>query len=658
MDKKGVEAVALSIRSLSMDAIQKANSGHPGLPLGAAEAAAVLYGEVMKHNPADSKWADRDRFVLSAGHGSMLLYSILHLAGYKVSMDDIKNFRQVGSKCPGHPEFGDTDGVECTGGPLGQGVSMAVGMAVAEQMLAAKFNTKNHKIVDHYTYSLVGEGCLQEGVASEACSLAGNLKLGKLIVFYDQNKISIDGNTDITFTDNIAARYKAYGWQVLKGSMYDVEGIVSLVKEAKKCKDQPTLIMLKSVIGKGAPKQGTADVHGAPLGAEGIKAAKKKLGLPVDKDFYVVPDAYKYFEKKKAAFAKAEADWKADFAAWAKENPKLKKDWDAYFSDAVTDETVKDVKYKVGDACATRDASGKALNVIAARYANLVGGSADLMGPNKTAFKATDNGTFSPANRAGRTIEYGIREFAMSAVCAGISLHGGLRPFCATFLVFADYLRPSLRVVSLMKQPVIYVFTHDSIYVGEDGPTHQPIETMTSLRAIPGVQAIRPGDPEESMEAWKIAYASKDHPVCMAFTRQALAVYEKEDKSWKKNMASCGAYIVKSGADKPDITILASGSEVNMALQAAALVPEKTIRVVSVPDLKKFENLPKAKQEAIIGPAKRIVCTEAGISMEWLQFTSKENCFCIDTFGTSGPANKVAEALGFTAKNLAKLLKK
>ena len=658
MNKKGVEAVALSIRSLSMDAIQKANSGHPGLPLGAAEAAAVLYGEVMKHNPANSKWADRDRFVLSAGHGSMLLYSILHLAGYKVSMDDIKNFRQVGSKCPGHPEYGDTDGVECTGGPLGQGVSMAVGMAIAEQMLAAKFNTKGHKIVDHYTYSLVGEGCLQEGVASEACSLAGNLKLGKLIVFYDQNKISIDGCTDITFTDNIAARYKAYGWQVLKGSMYDVEGIVELVKEAKKCKDQPTLIMLKSVIGKGAPKQGTADVHGAPLGAEGIKAAKKKLGLPVDQDFYVVPEAKKYFEDKKAAFAKAEADWNKEFAAWAKENPELKKLWDAYHSDAVTDASVKDVAYKVGDACATRDASGKALNVIAARYANLVGGSADLMGPNKTAFKATDNGTFSPTNRAGRTIEYGIREFAMSAVCAGISLHGGLRPFCATFLVFADYLRPSLRVVSLMKQPVIYVFTHDSIYVGEDGPTHQPIETMTSLRAIPGVQAIRPGDPEESMEAWKIAYASKDHPVCMAFTRQALPVYAKDDKSWKKNMASCGAYIVKEGAAKPDITILASGSEVNMALQAAEMVPEKKIRVVSVPDLKKFEGLTKAKQDAIIGDTKRVVCTEAGISMEWLQFTSKENCFCIDTFGTSGPANKVAEYLGFTAKNLAKLLKK
>ena len=658
MDKKGIESVALSIRSLSMDAIQKANSGHPGLPLGAAEVAAVLYGEVMKHNPANSKWSDRDRFVLSAGHGSMLLYSILHLAGYDVTMDDVKNFRQVGSRCPGHPEYGDTDGVECTGGPLGQGVSMAVGMAIAESMLAAKFNTAKHTIVDHYTYSLVGEGCLQEGVASEASSLAGNLKLGKLIVFYDENKISIDGCTDITFTDDIAKRYEAYGWQVLRGDMYDVEGMVKLINEAKACSDKPSLIMLKSIIGKGAPKQNTADVHGAPLGAEGIIEAKKNLGLPTDKDFYVVPEAYKYFEDKKSSFAKAEADWNETFAAWAKENPDLKKLWDAYHSDAITDETVKDVEYKVGDACATRDASGKALNVIAARFANLVGGSADLMGPNKTAFKATDNGTFSPTNRAGRTIEYGIREFAMSAVCAGISLHGGLRPFCATFLVFADYLRPSLRVVSLMKQPVIYVFTHDSIYVGEDGPTHQPIETMASLRAIPGVQAIRPGDPEESMQAWNMAYASKDHPVCMAFTRQALAVYEKADKNWKQNMAEKGAYVVQEGSASPDITILASGSEVNMALKAASLTSGKTIRVVSVPDLKKFAGLCSCSQKEIIGDAKRVVCTEAGISTEWLQFAKKEDCFCIDRFGTSGPANKVAEYLGFTAEKLAELLAK
>jgi transketolase len=485
--------------------------------------------------------------------------------------------------------------------------------------------------------------------------LAGNLKPGKLIVFYDENKISIDGCTDITFTDDIKMRYESYGWQVLRGDMYDVEGMAKLVAEAKACSDKPSLIMLKSIIGKGAPKQNTADVHGAPLGAEGIIEAKKTLGLPTDKDFYVVPEAYKYFEDKKAEFAKAEADWNATFDAWAKENPELKKLWDDYHSDAATAE-VSDVEYKVGDACATRDASGKALNVIAERFGNLVGGSADLMGPNKTAFKC-DNGTFSPANRAGRTIEYGIREFAMSAVCAGISLHGGLRPFCATFLVFADYLRPSLRVVSLMKQPVIYVFTHDSIYVGEDGPTHQPIETMASLRAIPGVQAIRPGDPEESMQAWNIAYASKDHPVCMAFTRQALAVYEKADKNWKENMATKGAYVVQDAAN-PDITILASGSEVNMALKAASLTSGKSIRVVSVPDLAKFASLCSCEQEKIIGPAKRVVCTEAGISTEWLQFAKKEDCFCIDRFGTSGPANKVAEYLGFTAENLAELLKK
>ena len=651
MDKKGIEAVALSIRSLSMDAIQKANSGHPGLPLGAAEAAAVLYGEILKHNPADSKWADRDRFMLSAGHGSMLLYSILHIAGYKVSLDDIKSFRQVGSKCPGHPEYGYTDGVENTSGPLGQGVSMAVGMAVAEQMLAARFNTAKHTVVDHYTYSLVGEGCLQEGVSSEASSLAGHLKLGKLIVFYDENRISIDGSTDITFTDDIAKRYEAYGWQVLKGDMYDVEGIVRLVNEAKACGDKPSLIMLKSIIGKGAPKQGTADVHGAPLGAEGVVAAKKELGLPADKDFYVLPEAYKYFEDRKAERAKAEADWQAEFDAWSEENPDLRRQWDAFHSDGQTAD-VPDVAYKPGDACATRDASGKALNVIAARYGNLVGGSADLMGPNKTAFKC-DEGTFSPENRRGRTIEYGIREFAMSAVCSGIALHGGLRPFCATFLVFSDYLRPSLRVNALMKLPVIYVFTHDSIYVGEDGPTHQPIETMTALRAIPNVQVIRPGDPEESMEAWKIAYASKDHPVCMAFTRQALAVYEKADSNWKKDMAEKGAYIVQNGADEPDITVLASGSEVNMAIDAAKLVPEKKIRIVSVPDLKKFSALSDGDRAAIIGKTGRIVATEAGISMEWLQFTDRGNCFCIDRFGESGPAKKVAEHLGFTAEKLA-----
>ena len=656
MNEKAIKAVAASVRSLSMDAIQKANSGHPGIPLGAAELAAVLYGDILKHNPADSKWADRDRFLISAGHGSMWLYAILHLAGYKVTLDDIKSFRQVGSKCPGHPEYGATDGVENTSGPLGQGMAMAVGSAIAETMLAARFNTASRKIVDHYTYSLVGEGCLQEGVASEASSLAGHLKLGKLIVFYDENKISIDGSTDIAFTDDIEKRYEAYGWQVLKGSMYEPENIIKLTEKAKQCTDKPTLIMLTSVIGKYAPKQGTPDVHGAPLGEAGVKAAKEAIGLPSDKDFYVFPEAYDYFAAKKAAYAEREAEWKKEFEAWSEENPALRKEWDAFHTDAPTND-VPDVSFKVGDSLATRDASGKEIVVIAKRYGNVVGGSADLTGPNKTKIDDLD-GVYSAENRKGRMIEFGIREFAMSAISAGISLHGGLRPFCATFLVFSDYLRPSLRVVSLMKQPVIYVFTHDSIYVGEDGPTHQPVETLASLRAIPGVQVLRPGDAEETVEAWKTAYESKDHPVCLALTRQKLAVYEKADKDWKKTIRT-GAYVVQEGSAAPDITVLASGSEVNTALEAAKLVPEKKIRIVSVIDLKRFSEADDAVRNKIIGSAKRVVAAEAGIGTEWFRFVKdRSDIFCIERFGESGPAEKVAEHLHFTASDLAKLLKR
>jgi transketolase len=656
MNEKAITAVATSVRSLSMDAIQKANSGHPGLPLGAAELAALLYGEVLKHNPEDSKWPDRDRFVLSAGHGSMWLYSILYLSGYKVTIDDIKNFRQVGSKCPGHPEYGVTDGVENTSGPLGQGVAMSVGMAIAETMLAARFNTSAHKIVDHYTYSLVGEGCLEEGVSSEASSLAGHLKLGKLIVFYDENKISIDGSTDITFTDDIAKRYEAYGWQVLTGSMYKSAEIIKLITKAKECTDKPTLIMLKSIIGKSAPKQGTADVHGSPLGVDGVKGAKRTLGLPEDKDFYVLPEAYDYFNAKKTDFAQKETVWQKEFDAWSKENPELRKQWDEFHSDESTAD-IPDVEFKIGDSIATRSASEKALNMIAHRYGNLVGGSADLMGPNKTKLDNCD-GIYTPENRKGRTIEFGIREFAMSAVSAGILLHGGLRPFCATFLVFSDYLRPSLRVTSLMKLPVIYVFTHDSIFVGEDGPTHQPVETLTALRAIPGVQVLRPGDAQETVEAWKMAYKTKDHPVCLALTRQNLTVYEKDDPDWK-NTIRTGAYIVQESCSDPDITVLASGSEVNTALEAAKQVSGKKIRVVSVIDVKLFAGQNEIIRNKIIGNAKRVVAAEAGISMEWRQFVkTPDDLFCIDHFGESGPALKVAEDFGFTAAKLAEVLQK
>lgn len=654
MDTKAIGAVSLSIRSLSMDAIQKANSGHPGLPLGAAELAAVLYGEIMKHNPADSKWVDRDRFVLSAGHGSMLLYSILHLAGYKVSMDDIKSFRQVGSKCPGHPEVGITDGVEATSGPLGQGIALSVGMAIAESMLAARFNTPKHKIVDHYTYSLVGEGCLEEGVSSEASSLAGNLHLGKLIVFYDENKISIDGNTEITFTDDIQKRYEAYGWQVLRGSMYNAQEIADLVNMAKNETKKPSLIILKSVIGKGAPKQGTADVHGAPLGEAGCAEAKKTLGLPADQQFYVVPEAYKYFEERRKDFAKAEEDWKKKFADWSKENPELAKLWDDYWNCRQTGEAAAP-SYKVGDGLATRDASGKSLNCMADRYKWLVGGSADLQGPNKTKLN-NDDGTYSADNQKGRTIEYGIREFGMSQVMSGINLHGGLRAFGATFLVFSDYLRGSLRVAALSKIPNIYIFTHDSIYVGEDGPTHQPIETISSLRIIPNVQVLRPGDAEESQLAWEMALESKDHPVCMAFSRQKLTVYAKEG-DWKAD-ARKGAYVVQKGADTPDVTVLATGSEVNLALDAAKLVKGKTVRVVSVFDKNAFDDADDAFRNKILGGAKRVVVAEAGVRAGWEGYAKKTDLFTIDRFGESGPAGKVAEYLGFTADKLAALLSK
>ena len=653
MDTKGIAAVAKSIRSLSIDAIQKAKSGHPGLPLGCAELAAILYGEVLKHNPADSKWADRDRFVLSAGHGSMLLYSILHLSGYKVSLDDIKNFRQVGSVCPGHPEFGWTDGVENTSGPLGQGIALAVGMALAESIEAAKFNTAEHKIVDHYTYALGGEGCLEEGVSSEASSFAGHNKLGKLIVFYDQNKISIDGSTDITFTEDIGKRYEAYGWQVLKGDMYDVEGLLKLIEEAKKCSDKPSLIMLKSVIGKFAPKQGTPVVHGEPLGEADVAETKKALGINPQEFFYVDPQALRYFEDKKAGFAKKEADWNKEFEAWAKENPELAKQWKASF-DGTADGEAEDPVYEIGANVATRSASGDMINAMGLRYSCLVGGSADLKGSNKSGMKC-DGGTYTPSNRAGRSIEYGIREFGMASEALGMCAHGGIRPFVATYLVFSDYMRPSIRLASIMKQPVIYDLTHDSIYVGEDGPTHQPIEQLSSLRAIPGVQVLRPGDAEETVAAWHIAMESKDHPVVLALTRQNVPVYEKEDKNWKETIKK-GAYVVKNGGENPDVTVVATGSEVNMALDAAKKVSGKTVRVVSILDKNLFESDEKFMNE-ILGGAKRVIVAEAGCRCGWEGIaTGRKDLFTIDRFGESGPGKNVAQALGFTADKLAELI--
>jgi transketolase len=653
MDVKSLEKAALSVRALAMDAIEKANSGHPGVVMGAAELGAMLYGEILKHDPSAPKWADRDRFVLSAGHGSMFLYAMLCLSGYAdMTLDDIKSFRQIGSRAAGHPEYGTSDGIEMTTGPLGQGLATSVGMAIAETMLAARFNTASHKIVDHYTYALAGDGCFQEGVTHEACSLAGHLGLGKLIVFYDSNKITIDGSTSLAFTEDVSKRYEAYGWQVLKGSMYDFDGIAKLVAEAKADAQRPSLIILESVIGKGAPnKQNTAGIHGAALGAEEIAAAKKNLGIPEgsEGEFYIAPEAKAYFAAKQPGWKKTREAWQVEFDAWAKENHALKKEWEDFHSGKYAPAALP--AYASGDKIATRTAGNKALNAIADANANLVGGAADLKSPN--AVGLTNAKAYAKDCRDGRYLHFGIREFGMAAIANGIQLHGGFRAFCATFMVFADYLRPALRLSALMKQPVVYVLTHDSIFVGEDGPTHQPIEHLAALRAIPNMRVLRPADAEETAEAWAMAMERTDGPTALALSRQNLAVFAKDDPDWK-NTIRTGAYIAKKAAN-PDAVLIATGSEVGMALEAAAL-SGKNVQVVSMVSRELFESQPEALRNSIVPAGVRVIACEAGVSQGWERWAKHEDVFAIDRFGESGPAAKVAEHLGFTAAALAKVI--
>jgi transketolase len=657
MDITSLSKVALSARVLAMDAIQEANSGHPGLPLGAAELGAFLYGQALKHDPADPSWVDRDRFVLSAGHGSMFLYAHLHLAGYGISIDDIKHFRQVGSKCPGHPEYGVAPGIETTTGPLGQGLATAVGMAIAESMLAARFNTAKHKIVDHYTYVLSGDGCLQEGVASEASSLAGHLKLGKLILFYDSNKITIDGSTDITFTEDVGKRYEAYGWQVLRGDMYDFTGLEKLVAEAKK-DSRPSIIILKSIIGKGSPsKQGTSGIHGSPLGPEEIVKTKAALGAPAESKFWVAPEAYDFYKKHRVELAKTHAAWTAEYKAWKAEEPALAAEFEGYLSGKAV--PIDLPAFAKGEKIATRNASGKCIAAVNKAYGNFVGGSADLTGPNVSALPV--GGTYSPEDRAGRYIRFGIREFGMAAVANGISLHGGFRPFVATFLVFVDYLRPALRLSALMKQPVVYVLTHDSIFVGEDGPTHQPIEQLASIRAIPNVRVLRPADAEETAVAWRMAMERTDGPTVIALTRQNLPVFEKADPEWPHSMG-LGAYVVKNSEAAPDTVIVASGSEVSMALAAVDKLGGKSactgLRVVSMPSRELFYAQPKPIRDAILPPGARVVVAEAGIAQGWERIAKSEDILSIESFGESGPGEAVAAHLGFTVDALVAKIKK
>jgi transketolase len=653
MNEKTLEAIALSVRSLTMDAVEAANSGHPGIAMGCAELGALLYGEVMKHDPSAADWIDRDRFILSAGHGSMLLYSLLHLAGYGLTLDDLKRFRQVGSPTAGHPEYGMAAGIETTTGPLGQGLANGVGFAIAEQMLAARFNTAAHEIIDHYTYVLAGDGCMMEGVTSEAASLAGHLGLGKLIVFYDSNRITIDGSTDLAFTEDVLKRYDAYNWQTMRGNAYDIGSIREMIQVAKADLSRPTIILLESIIGKGAPNmQGTSKVHGAALGKEEILAARKHLGLKPDDEFYVAAEAKEYFAARRAELAKGRAAWEARFDAWSKANPELRSQWDRFF--AATDTTaVSWPVYAEGDQVATRNAGNKAQIACADGVANLIGGSADLASSNKTAM--AKYGDFSKENRSGRTINFGVREHAMGSITNGIMLHGGFRCFAATFMVFADYMRPPIRLAALMKLPVVYILTHDSIYVGEDGPTHQPIEHLESLRIIPGVRVLRPADAVETSLAWKSALDRTDGPTVLGLSRQNLPVLPRSD-GWEADCLA-GAWVVRDGGTAPKCVVVATGSEVSLAVEAADLVGSP-VRIVSMFCRELFLSQDASFRNRILPPGVPVVTAEAGIGSGWQGIAGDpDRVFSLERFGESGKAEEVAEHLGITATSLAAVIR-
>ena len=648
-----------AIRILSAEAIQKAKSGHPGLPLGAAAMAYALWSREHKHNPKNPDWINRDRFVLSAGHGSMLLYSLLHLFGYGVRIDDIKDFRQWGSKTPGHPEYGHTAGVETTTGPLGQGVAMAVGMAMAEAHLAAQFNKPGYDMVDHYTYALAGDGCMMEGVASEACSMAGTLRLGKLIVLYDKNDITIEGSTNITFKEDVGKRYEAYGWQVLKVEEgYDIDAVAGAVAEAKACTDKPSLIIVKTDIGYGcAAKQGKASAHGEPLGPENLAATKEFFGWPADKEFYVPKEVYDHMAKMQEKFTKYEDGWNDLFAAYCKEYPDMAEKWNAWFIGNV-DASVFDEAYYAFEnkKDATRSSSGIVLNRLAAKVPNFFGGSADLAPSNKTQIKGKTD--FSADDYAGSNVHFGVREFAMAAMANGISLHGGIRPYVATFFVFSDYLKPAYRLSALMGLPVIYVFTHDSIGVGEDGPTHQPIEQLAAMRSIPNSVVFRPADSKETAAAYQYALTEAKGPVCMVLTRQGLPLYDETGKDAMK-----GGYIL-ADSDKavPDAILIASGSEVELAYNAKAALKEKGIdaRVVSMPSMEVFDSQSDEYREKVLPSAvRKRVAVEAGTSFGWQKYSGLDGAVVsIDHYGASAPAGVLFKEFGFTVENIVETVMK
>ncbi|WP_429843454.1 transketolase [Brevibacillus sp. FIR094] len=646
-----------TIRTLAIDAIEKANSGHPGMPMGAAPMAHVLWSRFMKVNPSNPKWIDRDRFVLSAGHGSMLLYSMLHLMKYDVSLEDLHNFRQWGSKTPGHPEFGHTAGVDATTGPLGQGIAMAVGMAMAEKHMAAVYNRDNFDIVDHYTYVICGDGDLMEGVSSEASSLAAHLKLGKMIVLYDSNDISLDGELSRSFSENVAGRYQAYGWQYIRvEDGNDLAAIDAAIAEAKKDLDRPTLIEVKTVIGYGSPnKGGSSSSHGAPLGKDEVKLTKANYEWHHEGEFHVPQEVTDFYAGLADAGEKVEAAWRDQFAAYAKAYPELALQfttaqeghlptgWDNHMP-----------TYEAGAKLATRVASGNAINALANSVPFFLGGSADLAHSNNTVIK--EAGNFLPGSYDGRNIWFGVREFAMGAALNGMALHGGVKVYGGTFFVFSDYVRPAIRLSALMKQPVVYVFTHDSIAVGEDGPTHEPIEQLASLRAMPGLTILRPSDAVETNEAWKYAVSRTDEPIVLVLTRQNLPVLPETIEKAAEGVSK-GAYVLADApSGNPQLILLATGSEVSLVMQAREQLLAKGIetRVVSMPSWNLFERQPKEYRDAVIPPAvKARVAVEMGSPMGWERYAGDSGTvIAINQFGASAPGERIMKEYGFTVENV------
>lgn len=655
-----IETLAVNtIRTLSIDAINQANSGHPGLPMGAAPLAYALWANHLNHNPRHAKWFNRDRFVLSAGHGSSMLYSLLHLTGYDVSIDDLKSFRKLNSKTPGHPEFGHTDGVDATTGPLGQGIANAVGMAMAEAHLAAKFNKDGFPVVDHYTFALVGDGDLSEGISYEAMSMAGHMKLGKLIALYDSNDISLDGELSLSFSEDIKKRAESVHWQYLRvEDGNNIEEISKAIAEAKMNTEQPTLIEVRTIIGYGSPKvAGTNKAHGAPLGVEEAKATKKSYGWDYEEDFYVPEEVIAHFSKLKDKGIQAENEWNELFKAYKEENAKLASE----LEDAIEGNVLIDVKdilnFYPEKTVSTRVASGNAINHFVKIVPSIFGGSADLS--HSTMTDITGKGAFAVQSYAGRNVYFGIREHAMGAAANGIAQHGGLKPFVSTFFVFNDYLRPSIRLAALQKLPVTYVFTHDSIAVGEDGPTHEPVEQLTALRAIPGLTVIRPSDANETASAWAYALQNSEGPVALILSRQNLPVFEET----KANIESLskGAYVLTETNENPDVILIATGSEVSLAAGAKLELEkaEVSVRVVAMPSWELFDRQTQEYKESVLpSSVTKRVSIEMGISLGWERYVGLEGkMISIETFGASGTGEAVMELFGFTIENVVQTAK-